>query len=416
MNVELTKIKKTVYIVGFLLIVAAGLAVWFFTRAFVTITVSPRTASVTLDGKQLKVIAGETSINTSTGNHHLKIETDNYIGQNETVTFGRGLNQKITVTLAQTPRPVQLNSTGVFLMKGSDFNDGYYLSANTIYKTKVGVDDKGDVNIIENRPITEAKINDVREIIWSPTKDLALMRHSNNISLFDFMKYDFVHQTDSAWGGNDIGSIAWSPDNSKIAYYYAPASGEKSLVFANLINTEMTRVANFAELNIENPLLRWSPDSEWLIIVPRNKDAGQNKIYLFSTYSRTIKTVTDVGDQVDAIFSPDSSHILYNTSTGNDLPELNLMDKDGNNKIDLKVKANLSTVAWTKDSKSIIVALADPSTKMQAIFRFDTEKVTENGFSIKDLGNIIIKSIAYSDDGKLILYEANNAIYALKVS
>ncbi|MDO8444276.1 MAG: hypothetical protein Q7S80_02130 [bacterium] len=410
MNVELTKIKRTVYIVGFVLIVAAVAAVWFFTRAFATITVSPRTASVWLDGKQLKVIAGEASLNTSTGDHLLKIEANNYIGRNETVTLGRGFNRQIAVALTETPKPVQINTAGTFLMKGSDFNDGYYLSGSTVYKTKVGLDSAGKVNVIENRPITDAKINDVKEIIWSPSKDLALMRHSNGISLFDFMKYDFVHQTDTPWGGTDIGAVAWSPDNSKIAYYYAPASGEKSLVFANIINTEMTRVVNFAELNIENPLLRWSPDSEWLIVIPRNKDAGQNKIYLFNTYSRAIKPVTDNGGQTEAKFSPDSNKILFSTGAN-----LTVMNKDGGNKTDLKIKANLSTVVWTKDSKNIIVAATDPSTNTQSIFRFDTEKVAMSGFSVKNLGSTAINSIAFSDDGKLILYEVNNAIYALKV-
>lgn len=415
MNVELIKIKRTVYIVGAILIVATGLAVWFFTRSFVSVSVSPRASKVWLDGKEIKVIAGSASFNTSTGSHLLKAEAENFIGQNEAVSFGRGLNKKITITLTETPRPVQINASGILLMKGGDFNDGYYLSANTIYKTKVGLDGNGNVAVSENRPITDAKINDTKEIIWSPNKDLALMRHSSGISLFDFMKYDFVHQTDTPWGGQDIGSIAWSPDNSKIAYYYVPASGEKSLIFANIINTDIVRVANFAQLNIENPILRWSPDSEWLLIIPRNKNASDNKIYLFNTYSREIKSVTDTGGQIDAVFSPDSNHILFNTASRDGLPELNLMDKDGSGKTDLKIQANLKTVAWTKDSKNIIVAATDPKTKVQSIFRFDTERAAGSGFSIKDLGNINIQSIAFSDDGKLLLYETNNSIYALKV-
>ncbi len=427
MNVELKKIKRTVYVVGFLLIAATVAAVWFFTRSFVTIDVSPRTANVILDGKELKVIAGEVGINTSTGNHQLKIEADNYISENETIILKRGFNAKISVSLAATPRPIQINSTGVFLMKGSDFNDGYYLSASTIFKTKIGVGDNGNLNVIENRPITGAVVNDVKEMIWSPDKQLALLRHSNGITLFDFMKYDFVHQTDTPWGGNDIGSIAWSPDNSKIAYYYTPSTGERSLIFANTTNTEITRVVNFApeggpvgaQLGIENPVLRWSPDSQWLTIIPQNKKTADNKIYLFNTYSRMMKTLTDTGNQTGAVFSPDSNHILYSTgdaSSSKKLPELYLMNKDGSEKIDLKIRANLDAVTWTKDSKNIVVATTDQNTKTQTVFRFDTEKVMDSGFAITNLGNIQIESIAFSDDGKLLLYEVKNAIYALKVN
>jgi len=415
MNVELKKIKRTVYIVGLILIVAAVLLVWFFTRSFATLSVSPRTATVLLDNKEVKIIAGEASINTSTGSHQLKVEAANYIGQNNTIDLHRGLNKKIVINLSPTPRPVKINSIGSLLMKGSDFNDGYYLSGNTIFKTKVGISKDGSINIIENRPVTGSVIHDTSEIIWSPDKQLALLRHPSSIGLFDFMKYDFVHQTETSWGGNDISSIAWSPDNSKIAYYYAPATGEKSLIFSNIINTEITRILNFNQLGIDNPLLRWSPDSEWLIIIPRNKNVAENKIYMLNTYSRELKTVVDSGNNVGAVFSPDSNHVLFATSSGQKLPGLFLMDKDGNNKTDLKIQASLDTVVWTKDSQNIVVATTDPTTKTQTVFRFDTDSATDSGFAISDLGNTNIQSIAFSDDGKLFLYESDNQIYALKV-
>ena len=417
MNVELKKIKRTVYIVGLLLIAATVISVWFFTRSFVTIAVSPRTASVLLDGKELKVIAGEVGINASVGDHQLKIGATNFISENRTVTLHRGLNKKLSIALTATPRPIEINDAGSLLIKGSDFNDGYYLSDHTIYKTKVGVSENGSINVVENRPITGSVINDTKEIVWSPDKQLALLRHSSGIGMFDFMKYDFVHQTEIPWGGSDIGSIAWSPDNSKIAYFYAPATGEKSLIFTNVLNTEITRILNFNQLGIEKPTLHWSPDSEWLIIVPHNKNSTENKIYLLNTYSRELKTVVDSGGNVDAVFSPDSNRIIYSVATsGQTLPQLFLMKKDGSEKIDMKIQANLDAVVWTKDSQNVVVATTDTATKKQTIFRFDTINVVESGFAITNLGESKIQSIAFSDDGKLLLYETNDSIFALKVN
>ena len=420
MNVELKKIKRTVYVVGLVVLICVGGLLWFLMHSFITIAVAPRNATVTVDDKQIRVTGGEANINTAIGDHEVKIEAEGYVGYNQTLNFKRGFNKKIEVSLSEVPAPVKISNDAKFLAKGSDFSDGYYLSNKTLFKAKIGTDDNGVVSVLENRAITDSKVTDIEEIIWSPTKELALFRKSDSVTLFDFMKYDFVNQTETPWASSDVGSIAWAPDKSKIAYSYSPATGERSLIFANTTNTNVERVANFVELGIDNPLLRWSPDSQWLLIIPRNAFSGDNKIYLFNAYSRKIKELTDIGDQIDANFSPDGNKILYSTYSaerGNPTStKLFLMDITGNNKRDLSLRANLDQTVWTKDSINIVVATTDGDSGNASIFRFDTEKKEKSGFSVNNLGAIDIKALAFSDDGKLLLYEENNQIFALKVN
>jgi len=421
MNVELKKIKKTIFFTGLIVVVAVSGLIWFLTRAFVSVAVSPRNAIVYLDGKKLKTSLGEVPINASTGEHSISIEADNYVGQNKTVVFNRGFNKKLEVNLSSVGQPALVNENTRFLSKGDDFNAAYYLSDQTLYKTKVGLNDQGSASIVENRAITDNVIKNVNEIIWSPTKQLALFRKSNGkITIFDFMKYDFVHQTETAWGSSDIGSIAWAPDNSRIAYYYTTENGEKSLIFTNVQNKSQERVANFAKLGIENPILKWSPDSQWLLVIPRNKDYDKNKIYLFNAYLRTIKAITDTGGNLDANFSPDGNKILYSTyskTEGNPVTSILLiMDKDGNNKRDLGVRADLDKVEWSKDSQKIVVATLNQENNGESIFLFDTSDKQKDGFSINNLGTEYVDNIVLSDDVDILMYEAGGRISAIKVN
>lgn len=413
MNVELKRIRKTVYIVTALLLAAVVILFWLLTRSFVTITLSPRTATFWLDNTEIKPVAGEVKINTSVGNHMIRVESDGYTGQNIQLSFGRGFNKKVDINLAQTPRPVTINNNSTLLTKGTNFNDGYYLANNTIYKLKVGLDEQNVVTVLENRPVSQAKVSDTQEIIWSPSKDLAILRHSSRITLFDFMKYDFINQTESPWGGSDIGSIAWAPDNSRIAYSYAPTSGERSLIFANITNTQIERVLNFTEAGIENPTLRWSPDSEWLLIIPHSKDQTKNKIYLFNAYTRKLKTAVEEGGQVDASFSPDNNKIVYATKSSGNLSDLYLMDKNGDNKKKLNVEADPETISWTNDSKNIIIANTDQSSSV--IYEYNIDLLAPLGFEITGL-DAKIGTIMITDDSKLLLYESNNNVYAIKVN
>lgn len=422
MNIEIKKLTREIYWTIGIIVFAVLVLFWFFSRSFATLSISPSEATVTIDNAPVQLSsAGIAHKNLTPGLHNVSVQAEGYIGVSQDIDFSRGFMKTIKITLKSMPNPVKISSSSAFLARGTDFNDSYYLGddSKTIYKMKVGTADDGTVSILDNKPITEAKLGDITEIIWSPSKDLALFRKLNKIDLFDFMKYDFVNQTEIGWGSTDIGSIAWSPDNSKIAYYYAPGSGERSLIFANVTNTNVERVANFKELGIENPLLRWSPDSRWLLVIPRNKNTAENKIYLFDAYSRTIKTLTDGGNQLDANFSPDSNKIVYSSyskdASGSVNSIVSIMNADGSNQRSLDLRASLNKIVWMKDARYIIVAAPDAATHKESIFKFDTEGKETAGFIVPAIGNVYVTSLAISDDGKIVLYQSASNIYALKV-
>jgi hypothetical protein len=420
MNKEIKKLVMSVYTTVLITIFAAVVIFWFFSRSFATIHVVPTEATITLDnGQTTEVTNGSLRVNLTPGIHSVSVTADKYIGQTKDITFGRGFSKQINFDLKEVPSPTQITTSGTLLAKGNDFNSAYYLggTGKVLYKIGVTLDENDVIRIKQNRPITDEKLGGIEAITWSPTGELALFKKGTNAFLFDFMRYDFIHQTETLWA-NNVGQIAWSTDNTEVAYIYT-GNGENSLILSNFTNTSVDRVADLRDYGIENPLLRWSPDSETLLLIPRNKDADTNKIYAFSVYSRKLKLITDSGNQTDAVFSPDSSKVLYSTYSKDPQSRtpyvISVMKKDGTEKKSLEIRAEINKIGWNKDSKNIIVANYDDVTKQEVVYNFDTDQKLQSGFSISNFGDLVINSLLLTDDNKIILFETNMGIYALKV-
>jgi hypothetical protein len=252
-----------------LIVVAAVLGlIWFLNQSFVTVTISPVTAKLTVDNAPLLVSRkGVGKVTLMPGKHTVKVEAENFLSISQEVSLKRGQKVNLKYTLKEKPEIISIESSAKFLSIGKDSNEVFYLnsSGTTLYRAGLTLGENNKINSVKN-PITGARLSGINQIIWSPNKDLAIFKKNDGAYLFDFKKYDFVNQTENLWS-KDVGDIAWAPDNSKIAYFYAP-SGEKSLMFANVANTEKTRVADLTDFSIDDPYLAWSPDSRYLIVIP----------------------------------------------------------------------------------------------------------------------------------------------------
>jgi hypothetical protein len=91
------------------------------------------------------------------------------------------------------------------------------------------------------------------------------------------------------------------------------------------------------------------------------------------------------------------------------------MKKDGSEKKSLEIRADINKVAWNKDSNNIIVANYNDVTKQEIVYNFNTDQKLQTGFSISNFGSLVIRSLLLTDDNKIILFETNEGIYALKV-
>lgn len=416
---KIQQFQRATYLIFGVFIVLTLALIWFFSRSYLSVEITPNTATVLVDNAPLKINrAGIGKRLSKPGTHTIKVEADGYIGTTREVTFKRGFTTKISLDLKEMPKQELIESAGTFLSKGKEANQFLYLGDNgtTLIRATVTAGDSGSL-IIGKQALTDKRLSGINEIIWSPNNDLALFRKGSKINIFDFQKYDFVNQTEKLWGEN-IGSIAWAPDNTKIAYYYTPPSGERSLVFANTDNSIQTRILNLNDetLQIENPILRWSPDSRWLLLIPQSKTYSQNKIYLLDTYSKIVRPITTNGDQIDASFSPDGNKILYSTYSydvnGGETYLLSVMDNNGENQRSLNLRQDLKKTIWNIDSKNILFASINSQIGTNNISIYDTTRVQKNADFLTLSADQKVSLLQMASDGKIITYQTEKGVYA----
>jgi len=413
MNMHLKKLTYRAYLISAVIILAIVFGVWVLSNSFVSVKVSPRDASVFIDGESVDVNSfGFAKKRLSLGSHFVKVELDGYVSVIKTLSLRRGSTNSQDIALKENPPVVDVAKNGQFLIKGNNPNEFFYLGndGSAIYRTKVELNENGTILTSANA-VTNSNLFGIEEIIWSPKKDLALFRKSDGIYIFDFKKYDFVSQTETLWGEN-VGSIAWSPDNSKIAYY---STEEKTLIFSNLDNSNKQRIVNLDEEGITNPKLVWSPDSEWLLLIPNNSSKSSNKIYLLNAYSKTLKKLTETGNNLDAVFSPDNNKVFYSSkSKAIDDPVISVIDKDGTDNFALGLSAETKDMCFLAGDDTLIAG-TDGENPEESIFKFDLKNNRQKDFSIKLSEGEPVNMLLTSNDNRVIIYETESGIYAMKI-
>ena len=398
-------LKKILIIAGIVLIVGALVFVFFFYKGTVVFNPSPETARIDIDGVSL---TGQAKIKLNPGSYHMTISSPDYVDYTKIINVGISQKINLSVALKKLPVPEKILDDNIqFLSKSLDGNL-FYLgnSGKTIYR----MTDIANKDLRKSLPITPDVFENIKYLAFSSNYDLAILKKDNNTILYDFMRYDLLHQELHDWGGN-IGYIIWSPDGEQIAYYYQTSQGEKTLIRANKDNSAVERIYNFKDTNITNPKLVWSPDGNKILVI-------KDDIYIFDVYTKTLTQVTNGGGVADAAFSPNSKSILYNYLDSTQNISLLMIDIDGKNIRDLTVKTYLDKLAWI-DEKNMILAIPDTvnSNLSDRIVKINTDTFSqeEYGYASKS-GKISPSNIIYDKIDNYLFFLANNNLYSLDLS
>ena len=393
------KVKKDIKILIFFLavVVLAGIFSYFifYYNAFLNIAPQPADAKISINGYpyssgRIKLIPGQ---------YQIKIEKEGFVPLERKLKLKRGDNLSIIISLKQVPQATLLSDKKISqLAADTERKNFYYLSDKIIFKATLTGDEKNPLQIL---PIT-SEIEGLQSVLFSPNFQLAIFRKQNNESgIFDFKRYDLLHQEYTSMG-KDIGDVIWQTDGEKIFYFYAPADGERSLIRASKNNSDIERVYDFRETGWQNPILKISSDGTKILFLEKD-------IYLFDIYKRTLDKLSDSGQILDAVFSPNMDKILYATASKDPLSpyqaQISIMDIQGKNNKNLDLRTNLDKTVWLVDNLNII---ADSK---EGLFKVNTDSLAKIAFVYQN--NFKAENLILSSDEKVLYFLSEGGFYSI---
>ena len=358
----------------------------------ITITITPVDAKITVDG--ITIGAGQKMI-VKPGNHEIKITKDDYITYDKQVSVNIGANKTLNISLRLEPVPQKaVDSQAGFSSLTQDQVSIYYLSnGNTMYAI-----DNIAAQKLTTQAISPDFFSQVQNIIWAPNHEIAVVKEKDQTFLYDFSRYDLIHQELTPYE-NGIKDLVWSSDSQNIMYYYAPASGETTLVKASKTNTNQEIIYNFKDTKIRNPEIDWSPDAKSVLLV------SQNKLYVLDLYTKKLTTLP-IEKVVSAKFTPDNQ-ILYLTNDSS-----YICDIAGANIQNLNIQTKINQIAFF-DANTIIYS--QTVNNQPQIYLYDRNTNTKTQLSYNEKYTINPINFIMTPDKKYLYFESNNYIYRVAV-
>lgn len=376
--------------------VLAGLLVYFliFFPATLAVTASPEGAVIGI-GDQ--TATGSLTVRHWPGHVAITVTAVGHVTYQETATLGAGQKQTVTVALRPLATPTPLTDQRVqFPVLDEARSSLLYLdpAAKTAYR--LGLTDRTTSTAT---PITPASLDGITDLIWSPTRQLAFLKQGSTTKLYDFKRYDLVNQTTTDWPAG-IGSIDWRPDGEKVAYYFEPGTGERSLIRATKDNGEVERLYSFADSTVTNPELTWSPDAKYLAV-------RADRLYLFDVFAKTLAEVEGTTGVAAVRWLPTSNRLLAERGDGT----LISVSTDAK-ATDLSQSGRLATIAPLADGTAFVRARAEANGTV-TLERVSLADGTSALYATDGLTGLVPTNLLLANDDQTLYFTSAGRLYAL---
>lgn len=367
--------KWGVDMAGIVVVVLAlgGLALVFY-QPTLRVKTAPAPVFVYLDNK---VVTPPLKI--KPGQHNITLFSEGYVPYVIDKNIKPFSRLSLAITLRLLPVPKSMISDDNAFAASFDKGGGefFYLGNNgqTIYKITILSEKDADGALqLERQKITPDSLPSINKVLFSPDFAVAaLKRADGDTGLYDFKKYDLLNQQYTSWGVN-VGNVVWNQKGTYAIYYFAPPTGERTLIATNRSHSKIKRLVDLNKLAgitvsagaAGTPQFAWSPDGKTLAFSAQGK--------LLALDISTLVLTKIAADGVTAVnYAPDSQHILY-TQNGklvwqeilpyNSLTE-NPQDQANAGKIKVAAPINIDVAAdatkgvFTADNEHIIMIAQD---------------------------------------------------------
>ena len=286
------------------------------------------------------------------GQYRIELDKTGYLPfvQDIKTTAGTILNIRPAFTLTPTVQEATGDSLD-FVRPSANEKSIYYLGDYRQRLFRLEVSNQTTV------PLTDNPLTRVVDVEWGSDPDVALIVQTDGTYLHEIPRFDFQNQIYVKIGGPEIVSPMWDPNNpDRIAAAYFPSSGEQSLVVADQRFTAITRLASLQ--GIPSPKILWSPNSDYILLMGRSADPAQENLWLYTLASGQVQQLTQGGSVHNALFSPDSTRILFETQDSQGKTSQSLLTLNGDTVQPLNDTLPLTQVAW-KNATSYYEVSAD---------------------------------------------------------
>jgi len=127
-------------------------------------------------------------------------------------------------------------------------------------------------------------------------------------------------------GAGDIVSVAWSPDDQRIAYAMNTGSPQEYEIFTMDTNGR-NHIKISQKLQGIGGSVDWSPDGKSLLVYAG--PFGDKDIFEIEVETGEYIQLTDGGNNAGASYSPNGDYIVFNSLRNNDQADLYIMEADG---------------------------------------------------------------------------------------
>ena len=367
--------KWRLLIIGLIVtvLVLGGIGLFFY-QPTLKVKATPAQMSVYLDNEIVKP-----PVKVKPGQHNIIIYAEGYVPYVIDQNIKPFTRLSFNITLRSLPIPKSMISddnafAASFEKGGGEF---YYLGNNgqTIYKITIlsGKDESGGLQL-ERQKITPDTLPSISKVLFSPDFEVAVFKRADNdTGLYDFKKYDLLNQQYTSWGA-DIGNVVWNQKATFAIYYYAPPSGERTLIATNRSHSKIKRLVDLNKLagisvgaNEEaTPQFAWSPDGKILVFT------AQGKLLALDISTLILTEVVSSG-VTSVSYAPDSQHILYTQNgklvwqeilpyislTENPQDQANAGKIKAGEPIAIDVIADATRGVFTADNEHIIIIAQD---------------------------------------------------------
>lgn len=357
-----------------------------FNKGTVKFTFDPAGVNVTIDSKFARKSVSSLSISLRAGEHIAQVVKEGYLDVEREFSVVSGEASTMEIKLEPIP------SVEVLVGEGVTFPGLVHNGQVLAYMTAAGECRAVDMTTKEVVSLfADATVSEVRDLIWAPGAPAAMALLDGTPKLTNMYDnravrgrfvplgerpvqgaprnrgatawlFDDSRHTAKGWQpvllNESVANLAFSPDSSRIIYFYWTADGEKSLVVAHSDGGEWERIAT--QVPVTNPELRWLNDDRHIVLFD---DEQGGKAQVFDLVSKEFSEIMpDRAPNSSIGFSPDGTRVAYitgNSQSGSKLAIWNIASGSVEKVFDETVDWNFPFV-WQTDEK-LIVSKSDKS-------------------------------------------------------